>query len=235
LNDLEKSNSRTRNDYKKLRTADLKSSTEHNSLAAEKTPRTDNLSQVLTQALQNSDKQMLETVLRNKEDEIVTNTLNSLPLDLIDPLLRELQKCLYYKGEQIVTYMKWLEKLIQTRLSFILTLPSMESELAPLLEVLNARTDVLDRMLRLKGRLSLMMSRVSHKEEKLLKHEPLLKYEESSSSDEDESSDDDAPIVESDEMEVDSDDSNNPDESGNDGESSDEEVVMNGGDESESS
>ena len=120
LIDLEKS-SRTRNDYKKLRTADSKSSSEPNTFTSDNPPRTDNLSQVLVQALQNSDKRMLDTVLCAKDDKIVYNTLSSLPIELIDPLLRELQKCLYYKGEQTLTYMKWLETLIQTKLSFILT------------------------------------------------------------------------------------------------------------------
>jgi hypothetical protein len=39
-------------------------------------------------------------------------------------------------------------------------LPNIEEEFGPLLELLNARTHILDRIYRLKGRLNLMISQV---------------------------------------------------------------------------
>ncbi|KAI1284908.1 WD repeat-containing protein 43 [Halotydeus destructor] len=154
-------------------------------------PKTDSLIHLLVQGLQSGDQKMLDTVLCKRDDTMISNTIGKLPLDLIAPLLHELQRLLHYKGDNNIIAMKWLEILLHTKLSFILTLPDLEGSLASLLQLLNSRTDVFDRLLRLKGRLGLMLSQVKVEPDVRLNAEALLRYQEESSSSEDEGDDDD--------------------------------------------
>ena len=84
-------------------------------------PTSDSLAHVLVQGLQTRDKQMLDTVLNNSDDKIIRNTIKKLPIDSITLLLTQLQSFLFYKSENTITYIKWMEQLLNLRLSFILT------------------------------------------------------------------------------------------------------------------
>jgi len=136
---------------------------------------------------------MLEYALNLDDEVLIKNTISKLPLEVIPKLLSELQKCLFYKGEDASQfgYMRWLETLLQNKLSFILTMPELGENLGPIRELLNARTDVFDRLLRLKGRLNFMLSQTSTVVEvnKMTDKEALLKFQEDTSSDEEGSDD----------------------------------------------
>ncbi|CAG2109173.1 unnamed protein product [Medioppia subpectinata] len=125
-------------------------------------PSSDSLTHVLVQGLQSKDKRMLETVFGNTDEKLIRNTIKKLPIDCISLLLYELQSCLFNKSDQTMVYLKWLEQLLHLRLTFLMSvsLPNIEEEFAPLLELMNARTHILDRIYRLKGRLNLMISQV---------------------------------------------------------------------------
>jgi len=149
----------------------------------------------------------LDTVFTRVDETVMKNTIDKLPLDLIPSLLNVLRKYLYYKGDNNIIYMRWLEKLIHSKLSFILTLPDLHDHLTPICELLNVRTDSFDRALRLKGRLNLMLSLAPTSEatESVPARESLLKYQEESTS-EDEEQEDDEEIMEyldKDQMDVD--------------------------------
>ncbi|XP_054153024.1 WD repeat-containing protein 43-like [Oppia nitens] len=123
-------------------------------------PSSDSLTHVLVQGLQSRDKKMLDTVFNNTDELVIKNTIKKLPIDCISLFLYELQSCLFSKSEQTVTYLKWLEQLLQLRLTFLMSLPNVEKEFGPLLQLLEARTQILERIYRLKGRLNLMMSQI---------------------------------------------------------------------------
>ncbi|RWS27075.1 WD repeat-containing protein 43-like protein [Leptotrombidium deliense] len=149
------------------------------------TPRADNFVHLLMQGLQSKDRRMLDTVLSRGDVNIITNTVKKLPIEYLSSLLSELQHRLYYKGDANLVYLSWLETLLQTKLSIILTLPNIDSQLMPLLELLNIRCDIFDRVYKLKGRLNLMLSQITTEtHEDTTKKEALLKYQDSSTEDE---------------------------------------------------
>jgi hypothetical protein len=161
-------------------------------------PTTDSSVHLLVQGLQSGDRRMLDTVFTRADESVMKNTIDKLPLDLIPSLLNVLRKYLYYKGDNNIIYMRWLEKLIHSKLSFILTLPDLHNDLTPICELLNVRTDSFDRALRLKGRLNLMLSLATTSEatQSVPAKDALLKYqEESTSEDEDQEGDDDEEIM----------------------------------------
>jgi hypothetical protein len=84
-------------------------------------PTSDSLVHLLVQGLQSKDKQMLETVLSNKDEKLIRNTIKKLPIECIALFLYELQSCLFNKGEHTFIYLKWLELLLHLRLTFLMT------------------------------------------------------------------------------------------------------------------
>ncbi|RWS02222.1 WD repeat-containing protein 43-like protein [Dinothrombium tinctorium] len=150
-------------------------------------PRADNFVHLLMQGLQSKDRRMLSTVLQRGDINLIKNTIKRLPMEYLSSLLEELQRHLYYKGDINFVYLKWLEALLQTKLSLILTLPNIHQQLVPILELLNIRCDIFDRMYKLRGRLNLMLSQIGEETDNNdVSKEPLLKYEESSSDEEEE-------------------------------------------------
>jgi len=151
-------------------------------------PSSDSLTQVLVQGLQSRDQQMLETVFKNTDEKVMRNTLKKLPVDCIQLFLSELQNCLLFKSEDSLVYIKWLEQLLSLRLPFIMTLPNIEEELSPLIELINSRTRILDRIYRLKGRLNLMFSQIRtlNTTAAITRERAQIDYESSTSSDESE-------------------------------------------------
>lgn len=58
--------------------------------AQKKSSKGDNMVQLLLQALHSKDKELLGTVLNVKKETIIYNTVSKLPIQAIDPFLREL-------------------------------------------------------------------------------------------------------------------------------------------------
>lgn len=81
----------------------------------------ESLTLVLMQGLQSKDKRMLETVFNNTDEKVIRNTLKKLPIDCISLFLNELQNCLFNKSENTIVYIKWLEQLLNLRLTFLMT------------------------------------------------------------------------------------------------------------------
>ena len=60
-------------------------------------PRTDSVLQLLLQGLNNKDRRILESVLERADDELISNTVQRLPVEAVVPLIEELQHCIQVK------------------------------------------------------------------------------------------------------------------------------------------
>jgi hypothetical protein len=105
----------------RLQVTDEKLSTIESKSNSIEPPTSDSLVHLLVQGLQSKDKQMLETVLSNKDEKLIRNTIKKLPIECIALFLYELQSCLFNKGEHTLIYLKWLELLLNLRLTFLMT------------------------------------------------------------------------------------------------------------------
>ncbi|CAN8008690.1 unnamed protein product, partial [Ixodes pacificus] len=123
-------------------------------------PRADNLCQLLLQGLQSNDPRLLSSVLQRTDDSLVRNTVRRLPLSSVLPLLRELHKQMHCRGSGVYPYMKWTKAVISMHTSYLMTCHEASGLLTPLLELLEARTEVLDKVCRLRGRVDLIMAQV---------------------------------------------------------------------------
>ncbi|XP_074595420.1 WD repeat-containing protein 43-like [Brevipalpus obovatus] len=153
-------------------------------------PKTDSLCHILVQGLQSQNERMIQTALQRSDPTLIRNTINSLPNDMIEPMLTHLHKFFFYKGEKNRTFIQWLEQLMRIKLSIIITTPSIQQQLASIRELLLARCEIYERVYMLKGKLNLITDQIDkNSSDKGNNSGAKIVYNESSSEDE-ESSDD---------------------------------------------
>lgn len=151
-------------------------------------PRADNLCQLLLQGLQSNDPRLLNSVLDRTDEGLIKNTVRRLPLSSVLSLLKELHKRMHSRGSGVYPYMKWTKAVISTHTSYLMTCQEASTLLSPLLELLEARTEVFEKVCRLRGRVDLILSQVTARHEDSLRDlptKPLCVIQEESSDDED--------------------------------------------------
>lgn len=137
----------------------------------------DSLCEQLVQALQSNDEDLLDNVLKDRTPEEMTTTTNNIPGEHIQSLLEHLKRRIHTKSMENICHLVWLEKLLQTRLSLLISvstletktlkltnyaeqLPGTKNELTSLMEALNVRTELLQKVIALRGMMNLVMSQV---------------------------------------------------------------------------
>lgn len=81
----------------------------------------DRLCKQLVQALQSNDEDLLDSVLNDRTEDVVTTTTTNIPGEYIQPFLEHLKRRIYTNSSENISHLIWLEKLLQTRLSLLLT------------------------------------------------------------------------------------------------------------------
>lgn len=158
-------------------------------------PRADNLAQLMLQALQSKDKTMLQTVLCRREEDVIRNTVRRLPLQVIEPLLKELTTLLHAKTATAQIGARWLRIVLSTHAAHLMANPSLVELLAPVIGLVEFRLSLLPSLSRLSGRLDLISSQLdgatgSDENTTPLDMQPgLLTYQDADTSDDDEADD----------------------------------------------
>ncbi|KAJ8680421.1 hypothetical protein QAD02_016208 [Eretmocerus hayati] len=147
------------------------------------------MSQLLAQALQSEDKTMLANALYIKKENVIKNTVAKLPVQLIIPLIKQLTKMLEggktYPSQIAVM---WLKALVMTHAAQMISDPRIDDALAPIMSYIEGKAALLPDLIKLKGRVDLVVDQFSQRAEKSGKditEECLLVYEDQDSSDED--------------------------------------------------
>ncbi|XP_075555907.1 WD repeat-containing protein 43 [Dermacentor variabilis] len=147
-------------------------------------PRADNLSQLLLQGLQSEDPRLLNSVLQRTDEALLRNTVRRLPLSSVMSLLKELQQRMHSRGSGVYPYMKWTKTVVSTHTSYLMTCKEAGTLLKPLLELLEARTEMFEKVCRLRGKVDLIMAQVATRHEAVeLPTEPLCLVNDDSSDD----------------------------------------------------
>lgn len=120
----------------------------------------DELLKSLVAGVESNDTDMVLKVMEEKNEEIVEGVVEKLPYDHVLPLIRLVRKTLVKKSDVTSAQLFWLQKLIANKLSYLLSLETEGNDIRSILETLNFRIEVFDRVLRLKGRLNLLLSQV---------------------------------------------------------------------------
>lgn len=120
----------------------------------------DELLKSLVAGVESNDTDMVLKVMEEKSEEIVQGVVEKLPYEHVQPLIRLVRKTLVKKSDVTSAQLFWLQKLIANKLSYLLSLETEGNDILSILETLNFRIEVFDRVLRLKGRLNLLLSQV---------------------------------------------------------------------------
>ncbi|XP_014203464.1 WD repeat-containing protein 43 [Copidosoma floridanum] len=149
------------------------------------TSKGDNMAQLLMQGLHSEDKDILSSVLLNKRESVIKNTVAKLPVQAIVPLLKELTTMLEGKTFPSKIAVIWLKAIVTTHAAHMISQPRIRDALAPILSIIDAKQMLLADLSKLKGRVDLVVSQISRSKKQDITDECLLVYQDQDSSEED--------------------------------------------------
>uniref|UniRef100_A0A1Y1KTT8 Small-subunit processome Utp12 domain-containing protein n=1 Tax=Photinus pyralis TaxID=7054 RepID=A0A1Y1KTT8_PHOPY len=128
-----------------------------------KTPRVNNVAQLLVQGLHSKNKTILASVLNGNHDEsVIKNTIKRLPVPVLLPLVQELTALIQGTTVPSQYGSVWLKHLLEVHAGIFLSNPDLPNMLGPVLGSIESRLSLLTPLNRLKGRLDLLVSQVAN-------------------------------------------------------------------------
>ncbi|XP_019625691.1 PREDICTED: WD repeat-containing protein 43-like isoform X2 [Branchiostoma belcheri] len=155
------------------------------------TPRADTLAVLLTQGLQSEDSDILQRVFSSANETLIRNTVQRIPVSLVVPLLKEVTRRMHGRAGSGMT-VQWLRAVLETHTSYLMTCPDVVSNLGSLYELLDSRVATFSKLSRLQGKLKLVLSQTTAKDEQQwqFSSKPLLSYKDESSDEQDDAMED---------------------------------------------
>ncbi|KAI5736827.1 hypothetical protein M8J76_007557 [Diaphorina citri] len=132
--------------------------------------QSDGLTQLLIQGLNSKDKTILDTVLLNRKDSVIENTVRRLPPQYLTPLLQEVVKNVQ-KSFIRHTSIKWLRYTVLCHTAVLQSNPSLIAVFLPLLSQIESRASSIVDLARLNGRLGLLFEQMSRSREEVVVEE----------------------------------------------------------------
>ena len=114
--------------------------------------------------LQADDDAALEAVLGHADRTVISNTLARLPIRWLLPFLAKLVVRLQARPGRGAQLSAWLHALVTGHAGYLLTLPDLPDRLSGLYALLEGRLAPYKKLLRLEGRLGLVLAQVRRRE-----------------------------------------------------------------------
>ncbi|KXZ42694.1 hypothetical protein GPECTOR_124g494 [Gonium pectorale] len=119
--------------------------------------RADSLSVLLTQAIRSNDRALLERVLATSSPAVIANTVARIvPLDAALFLKAAVDR-LVSKPNRAVQLVPWIRALLHHHTAYLMSAPGVQPALTSLFQAIDARVKLHDPLLRLYGRLGLVL------------------------------------------------------------------------------
>ncbi|KAI8922261.1 WD40-repeat-containing domain protein, partial [Powellomyces hirtus] len=183
-------------------------------------PTANSLHQMLSQAIHTSDVQLLEQALQVHDGDMILATVRRLPPSQVIPLLDQLMLRLQKRPNRAKELIEWVRAVVLVHAGYLMSVPHITSSLGALYQTLDSRASVFQKLLRLSGRLDLVVSQNALKNRtangEVQEEEALYTYDE----DEDDDSEDEDAV---DGMEVDEEEEEEEDEDDDEDEEDEEE------------
>ncbi|EGW33718.1 uncharacterized protein SPAPADRAFT_59082 [Spathaspora passalidarum NRRL Y-27907] len=125
------------------------------------------LAVILSQSLKNNDQSLLETVLTNRDPQIIQNTISRLNPYLAVVLLDRLSEKIQRQSSRFDQLNYWLKWILVIHGAVIASLPNLSVKLSSLHSVLIKKADTMPRLLELQGRLNMLYEQNELKNELL--------------------------------------------------------------------
>ncbi|KAK6461294.1 component of small subunit processosome [Scheffersomyces coipomensis] len=127
--------------------------------------KTGTLTIILSQSLRNNDHSLLETVLSNRDAQVIQNTIAKLDPALAVVLLDRLSERIQRQASRFDQLNYWLKWIIIIHGSIISSIPNLSIKLSNLHSALIKKADTLPRLLELQGRLNMLYDQNQLKKE----------------------------------------------------------------------
>ncbi|KAJ3186858.1 WD repeat-containing protein 43 [Gaertneriomyces sp. JEL0708] len=124
------------------------------------TPTASSLHHMLSQALHTDDIVLLEQSLQTTSPSVINATIRRLPPAQVIPLLDHLTSRLQRRPERAALLLEWIRSIVICHMSYLTSVPHLTQSLGQLYRTLENRTECFRDMLRLQGRLDLVVERV---------------------------------------------------------------------------
>lgn len=128
--------------------------------------RGNSMHSVLMQAIRTNDQTLLDTVLYSRtaseqSTTVLSNTVRNLPPQYVVPLLNLLVDKFKYSPAHGLILVQWVKVILTEHLSYLMTIPNIVSSLSGLYLMINSRTESHKTLLKLSGRLDLVLAQVA--------------------------------------------------------------------------
>lgn len=154
-------------------------------------PTATSLHQMLSQAIHTSDVQLLEQALQVHNSDMILATVRRLPPSHVVPLLDQLLLRLQRRPNRARQLVEWVRAVLLVHTGYLLSVPHLASNLSALYQTLDSRASVFQKLLRLSGRLDLVVTQMAMRNrsadgEVVQDEEALVVYDEDEEEDEEE-------------------------------------------------
>ena len=157
------------------------------------------LHQMLTQAVTSGDSELLERCLRVRDPKMISSTVQRLSSSTVLPLMELVVKRLQLKPARGIFLIEWIRASLIYHASYLMSVPDLVQNLSALYRSLEARVSCFEKMLKLSGRLDVIMCQSNLRSGPMDEEEEALatyNEEEDQVVSEDEFSDEDASLEE---------------------------------------
>lgn len=124
-------------------------------------PKAGSLQQMLIQALHTDDSVLLEKCLMVSSPTVIRRTIQRLPPPYVIPFLTQIIARFQKKPNRGAYLAIWIREVLMNHTAYLTTVPNLLTKLGPLYQTVDHRLGVFKRLLRLSGRLEMVMSQVS--------------------------------------------------------------------------
>lgn len=128
-------------------------------ISKKKSPVTGTVAVILSQALQSNDHSLLETVLNNRDERIIRDTIMRLKPSLSVVLLERLAERIARQTHRQGALNVWVKWCIIIHGGYLISVPNLIKTLASLHSTLKSRASLLDRLLLLEAKLNCSLNK----------------------------------------------------------------------------
>ena len=139
---------------KQLEFLEKKSSNKKNN---KKMPKVDSLESILIQAIKTQDLQLLNATLKIDDLVMIEKTVEKMPSVWVVKLFGELVKRFEGNPSNASLLSKWIKFVLLYHSSFLMSIPNFSFHLKNLYRIINKRMESFDPLLKLEGRLELLL------------------------------------------------------------------------------
>jgi U3 small nucleolar RNA-associated protein 5 len=129
------------------------------------TPKANSLQKMLMQALHSSDNQLVEQCLATHDPIVIQNTIKKLPTLYVLPFLSRVVQKFQMRPNRGPVLVIWIKAVLILHTAYLMSVPNLIKHLTGLYQIIDTRLATFKRLLRLSGRLDLVMSQVTFRSE----------------------------------------------------------------------